>query len=313
MLEDISFDQAAAIQDWMDEDDEPGLGGAEVDYYRATSGVQPRNGPLHSILELELIAGVWNDYVRNEDQNHNGRLDPNENDGDLTPPNDLADDILDMGWSGILTVYSVDFGATDSGLPRIHLRRAEDGQLEDRCGVSTEQAEILIAFGRHEDNSLLDLITTPISEINADGTIAGAPVNEEMPDLTDDQLLALLNETRVLPLFDRRPGRVNVNTASTYLIEDMCEARGLPLEIAEEIVYLRSSQPQGIVSELEFRDMRGVTEEYLPMLLDMFGTRSNVFVIASRGRAGENGPESEIIAVVDRSTVPVRILEYREQ
>jgi hypothetical protein len=38
-----------------------------------------------------------------------------------------------------------------------------------------------------------------------------------------------------------------------------------------------------------------------------------VFTITSRGRAMTTGLEVEITAVVDRSTLPARILEYREQ
>jgi hypothetical protein len=38
-----------------------------------------------------------------------------------------------------------------------------------------------------------------------------------------------------------------------------------------------------------------------------------VFTITSRGRSGSTGLEVEITAVVDRSQLPARILEYREQ
>jgi hypothetical protein len=45
----------------------------------------------------------------------------------------------------------------------------------------------------------------------------------------------------------------------------------------------------------------------------LFDTKSNVYSISCLGRAEGSGVEQEIIAIVDRSTLPVTILEYREQ
>ena len=45
----------------------------------------------------------------------------------------------------------------------------------------------------------------------------------------------------------------------------------------------------------------------------MFTTTSNVFTVTTRGRSQATGLEVEMIVVVDRSTLPVRIIEYREQ
>ena len=48
-------------------------------------------------------------------------------------------------------------------------------------------------------------------------------------------------------------------------------------------------------------------------LYGLFDTQSNVYTISSLGKASGSGVEQEIIAIVDRSTLPVTILEYREQ
>jgi len=48
-------------------------------------------------------------------------------------------------------------------------------------------------------------------------------------------------------------------------------------------------------------------------LYEIFDTRSSVFTISSKGTAKASQVEQEIIVVVDRSTLPVTILEYREQ
>ena len=47
-------------------------------------------------------------------------------------------------------------------------------------------------------------------------------------------------------------------------------------------------------------------------LLRSLNTRSNVFRISSIGTSEVSGLEQEIICLVDRSTIPVRIIEYRE-
>ena len=51
----------------------------------------------------------------------------------------------------------------------------------------------------------------------------------------------------------------------------------------------------------------------LSALAPMADTQSYVFTVTSRGRSATTGLEVEITAVLDRSTLPARILEYREQ
>jgi hypothetical protein len=313
ILEDITPDVLASIRDWRDEDDDPGMLGAESDWYVGQHDYEPRNGPLHSIAEMELIAGIWGDYLRGEDWNLNQRKDPNEDDGDRTAPDDEPDHFLETGWSGWLTAHSVAGGATASGLPRIYLRRAEPAELMDRCGVDQMQAEALISFGKNDDNYLEQLITTPLANIGAGGAIGNAPTDEQVTALTDAQLRSVLAEASVLPLYLRAPGKVNLNTASEFMIRDLLELKGYPEEITDEIVYLRDSRPEGFTSILDLSDVPDLAPERLADLATYFTTSGNVYTISSRGRSRVSGMEVEIIAVVDRSSLPIRILEYREQ
>ncbi|MDP6542229.1 MAG: type II secretion system protein GspK, partial [Phycisphaerales bacterium] len=60
--DDLAFGVMEAINDWIDEDDEARLLGVERDYYLSLdTPYEPRNGPLRSIAEMELIAGVMPD------------------------------------------------------------------------------------------------------------------------------------------------------------------------------------------------------------------------------------------------------------
>jgi len=316
LFDDMTPDQAAAIVDWMDEDDEPSMFGAERDHYLANYTYLPRNGPMRHIAELELVAGVWPEFVRGEDFNLNNRLDRNENDGGRTFPDDNGDGILDAGWSGKLTAQSLDHGPSDSGLPRLHLRRATPAELGERLDVNEQQARRLIAFGRIPDNRIEHLIATPLSQIGADGRSTPTPPQEGdgIPDLTPDQLRAVLAETRMLPLHDRRPGRINLNTVDEELLRDILEARNLPENLAEELLYLRNSSPNGITSLTRLLDLQSdLSSDLLLTLTDLFTDRSSVFTISSIGRSLISGLQVEIVVVVDRSTLPIRILEYREQ
>jgi len=114
---------ADAIIDWRDENDTPEPYGTEGDYYlNMPIPYLIRNGPYRTIRELLLVEGVTPELFYGEDTNSNGRLDYNENDGDLRPPLDNGDNILDLGWINYLTCYSYDDN-TDGDLlyPRLLL------------------------------------------------------------------------------------------------------------------------------------------------------------------------------------------------
>jgi hypothetical protein len=314
VLEDITPDVATAILDWIDTDDDPGMLGAESDYYQTlTTPYQPRNGPLRSVMEMELIAGIWGDFIRGEDWNQNNRLDPNENDGAATLPEDEPDGILQAGWGGRLTTNSVEWGATASGLPRLHLRWATPDELVERCGLEAPQADVVRRFGRNTQNTLWRLLSTPLSYIDDAGNVSPQEVNPDVPALTREQLASVLAETTLVPLYERYPGRVNVNTAHPDLIRDLCELQNIDLAIAEELIHMRNSRAEGIVSVADFLDLPDVTPQLAERLASVFTTTSNVYMISARGRSLAGGIEVEIIAVVDRSSLPARILEYREQ
>ncbi len=203
---DMTIDTVAAINDWVDADDNAGELGAERDWYlNRDSPYEPRNGPLRHIGELELVAGVWPKYLRAEDWNLNARLDPNEDDAERSWPPDDPDEQLDGGWSAYLTTYSRLDGATASGLPRLRLSEATREELQMRLGVDEAQADALIAFGS-SGVELETLLTTSLDIFarqsqqqqqqqqpqRRTGQAAPAPVTA----LTDEQLAAAFLNSR---------------------------------------------------------------------------------------------------------------------
>jgi Type II secretion system (T2SS), protein K len=155
----MTFDVADSIIDWRDADNEVSGMGAERDFYfNRNMPYQPRNANFRSLPELELVAGAWPEYVRGEDANLNGRLDPNENDGGISPPDDNADGLLDAGWSAKLTAYT-SIGATGaSGEPRLYLKEATNEELMERFGVDDTQARTLYSFFRQPNATLETLL-----------------------------------------------------------------------------------------------------------------------------------------------------------
>jgi hypothetical protein len=74
---------------------------------------------------------------------------------------------------------------------------------------------------------------------------------------------------------------------------------------------LRQSRAEGITSIVDLLEVRRIQPETLSGLSPLLDVTGWTFSITSRGTS-ENGQEVEIHAVVDRSSLPVRILEYRE-
>jgi len=100
--------QIDSLFDWMDADDEPLHEGAEVGAYIASgAGVpyRPRNAPVQLLEELLAIRGFRAADLVGEDANHNGELDPAEDDGTLTEPSDDADGVLDLSCFDVLTTF----------------------------------------------------------------------------------------------------------------------------------------------------------------------------------------------------------------
>ncbi|MAW42182.1 MAG: hypothetical protein CMJ30_07215 [Phycisphaerae bacterium] len=327
MNQDMSEDQYAALRDWIDEDDEPTMFGAESDYYDANYSYSPRNEPLRSITEMELIAGMWPDYVRGEDWDLDGRLDPNENDGDKSPPEDDADGWLDGAWAGWLTVTSVADGVTDSGLPRLRLQYCDLGDLQDRIGITPEQAQALQNWARGSDEiHLTDLQIQSLSSLAGGSTQPQGQNQNQNPatgnelDLDEDQTLAVISECTLFPAYERRPGPININTVPESLLIALFRARQLEETDAQQLIFMRNAMAEGVTDLARTVDesmgssdptgqLANQTRQWLLRSLD---TRSNVFRISSIGTSEVSGLEQEIICLVDRSTIPVRIIEYRE-
>lgn len=307
-LPNMTDDLISRIVDWTDEDDEVSPLGAEVgSYLSQTYAYEPRNGPMHTIEELELILGILPIDVRGEDWNLNGVLDPNENDGDETWPPDNADGVLEAGWSGILTVVSSESTYGLSGQPRVRLGLGLGGsELVGRVGITADQAEVIGQYAGTTGATLEALITTPLRSLPG---LTGQPINPNVPPLTDGQIGLLLEEAAIdAPWLDATgptlPGRINLNTISEATL---AYAPGITSSVADILIRERAGRPLGFRTAADLLEVPGLTRGRVQELLQTFGFRSSVFVIRSVGVDEASGMRVELIATVDRSRLPVVI------
>ena len=334
-LPNITQDVVDSIYDWRDADNEPQQLGAEADFYRNRGlGYEPRNGNFRSIAELELVAGAWPQYLRGEDWNLNGRLDPNEDDGKRTMPDDNANGKLEAGWSQYLTASTRPVTKSASGQPRLDLRKANSEELMTRTGMDATQAAAILTYAKVGNARMAQILSVPLSQLTGSRTAgatgagaaganrtgrssagqsrgATAPAATTVKNLDNKQLTLVLNECS---LDDTRTsqanaGKVNLNTASRALLRDILQ---LDTRYADSILSRRISKQSGLLSLADIVDLPGATQEQLLILGQVADVTSSVYMISSRGRATTSGAEAEIVVMVDRSESPVRILEYRE-
>lgn len=146
-IPDMTPDLADAILDWVDTDQTNRELGAEDETY-ASMGYKARNAAIDSLDELLLVRGVTPWLLFGEDANRNGLLDPNENDGDLSPPSDNADGILNRGWSAYLTVQGREGNYKADGTQRINVNMNSLADLYDQVQpiLGDQAATFLVAY-----------------------------------------------------------------------------------------------------------------------------------------------------------------------
>lgn len=140
---------ADAILDWMDADDELSEFGAESSYYTSLHPpYRPRQRRFESLQELLLVRGVTAELLFGEDTNHNGLLDPNENDGHRSDPPDNADGKLQSGWSDWLTVHAAESTLREDGTRKINVNTMKLAELFDQLEAEfdADVAKYVVAY-----------------------------------------------------------------------------------------------------------------------------------------------------------------------
>ncbi len=308
-LEGMTEDVAAAIVDWRDFDETVTELGAESGSYAQQDSVRvPRNGFIKSLGELELVLGIEPEYVRGEDWNLNGRLDPNENDGDKSWPSDNADDDLDAGWSAIITTESVDEGLALSGEPRLFLAEASKQELagivED---LSPLQIDAILSYGAQAGIALTDFIGTPLPNLALGSGQFNQSEVAAMAALTRDQIQQLLEGATVYDSEDGPiPGRININSVREEILDYVEPFRQNP-SLIDRLMAARNARAQGFVTFMDLQEYMSPAQ--LGQLAPYIDVQSNSYRVVSRGRDLGSGLEVEISATIEQTALPVVITE----
>lgn len=273
---------------------------------------KPRRNAVRSLKELRLVSGMNPELLFGEDSNANNLLDPGEDDAGMSMPEDNADGTLEQGWSRYLTAASEPGtlgGYGLSGRKRIDLRSATPSEVAARLKVDQSQAQVMIDHANN-GGSMSEFLTTTLSAMASTNTSSSTTATRldggnAVAELTRDQLKALFDEASTgeeegYP----RAGRLNINTVSREVLERLS---ALDPDLADTLISERDARSGGFVSVTDLLDVPGMSNDQLAELLDIMTVQSQVYVLTVRGRDAATGIEVEIVATVDRSTIPVLI------
>lgn len=361
----MTIEIADAIMDWLDADEETREYGAEADYY---SGLDPpygpKNGPFETVEELLLVRGVTPQLLFGLDSNRNGAIDPHEetNAGSLdalampttTPQpasgstgslveegatNPAAGEVLELGWSAYLTLYSQERNVDSQGNPRVYLNQDDlqllHDELTERCGA--EWANFIVAYRQNGPSTgsekgasaatvsldltkagntkfvqILDLIGAKTQVPGADGespTVLSSPFPLEglgvfLPKLMD---LTTTSQAKVIP------GRININQAPRAILMGI---PGLTEEIVNAILEKRETAPDGSNPNHNYETWliaeAVVTLEEFKPLFPFINAGGDVFRAQIVGYYQGGGASSRAEVIFDATTAEPRVLFLRD-
>ena len=319
-LYEITPEVVASIKDWKDGDSTASNGGAEAEYYAALQPPYlPRNGPFQTVRELLMVRGVTPQLFKEEDENQNGLLDPEEDDGTDNLPPDNRDGMLDGGWSSLLTVSSSVANLNAAGQARVNVQNASERDLTAVPGITAEIAKGIIATrGQNQLENLADLLDVTANPQGSgnnppgEGRIAGQPTSSRAqasgPKLIDEQKLMDIADDITVKSETEEAGLVNINTAPQEVLRCL---PGITKELAEAIVSYRQSA--GFFPNIAWLlKVDGMSKDILKQVSPKVCARSENFRIFSEGRVRSTGARKRIEMIVRQTASGFQTLSYRE-
>jgi len=320
-LEGMDENLVGAIKDYRDNDQEVSPGGGEFDDYAAMKPPYiPHDAPFRTLRELLLVRGMPKELLLGEDVNANGWLDPEENDGDLFPPQDNGDGVLDRGWLNHATVWSAVQNTNARGETRVNVKEADEAALAEVEGITTDLAKSIVQYRNSQQlDSLADLLevksiqrnssslrSSSSSSRNRSGNSSGGTPTG--PNLIDRDLFRTIADALTVNDDAIIPGAINVNTASAEVLATL---PGIDPEMVAAIIAYRSSS--GFFNSVgDLFDVDGMTDNVFKQMVDRITTRSETFRIFSEGRVSSTGARRRLQVVIRVGDMSVETLAYRE-
>jgi DNA uptake protein ComE-like DNA-binding protein len=190
----VTTELAAAIVDWHDT-----TPSTNTAYARRQPPYRCKDANFESIEELALVDGADEITLYGEDANLNGILDPNEDDGDKSPPADNGDGKLDAGILNFVTVWSRESNKRSDGSNRTNTTDVGGlTQLFTDSFGAARASELTPSLGTNGATSPLHLFVVT--------RMSAAEFDQISDALTTNPTPATL------------PGLINVNTASEAVL-----------------------------------------------------------------------------------------------
>jgi type II secretory pathway component PulK len=310
-LPDMVEEIADAIIDWRDSDDVPSGAGAESGYYESlTYGYMARNGPFKTLRELLLVKDVTEELFYGEDTNLNGRLDYNERDGQVSPPADDGDDVLDVGWAAYLTCYTSSGTTGSTGQtsteqsdtqqqPSSNQQQDSDGQQQQSSGQQQSSSNQDRSSGDQQQSSGNNEQTSGNTPQSSGNTQQSSENNEENSESTSQET-----------------AKININTTSDIVLAALLGGGDEAERTAQSIIAYRNTLDEGIENISELTEQGILSSDVFEQLENYITTSSNIFTIrcfATADRNGQAGTMLQTEAVVDRSSTPFKILFWYQE
>lgn len=217
---------AAAIIDWRDANSEVTSGGAEEETYaRLNPAYRCKNAPFESVEELRLVYGMTLEILYGEDANRNGILDPNENDGDASPPNDNRNGRLDPGLIEYVTVYTREPTTSSDGT------QLADVSVPNQLASALQNAGVTLNGPTVGYSNVLDFYVRS--------------------GISDEDFEKVRNSLRN----PNTEGLVNVNTASEAVLAALFSGVGVDTNLAATLVAQRQTRADATGSIAWIKDV----------------------------------------------------------
>ena len=286
---------AAAIIDWRDSNSDVTTGGAEDEIYqRLSPAYRCKNAPFDSVDELRLVHGTTAETLFGDDPNRNGALDPNENDGDYSPPNDDRNARLDPGITEYLTVWS-----RESNVSRTNVN------------TQTNLASLLLdKFGAERANQILARFGTPPSTNRPPG---GGGTTRQVGNLIEFFVVGQLTQDEFAQIYSDITatnttvlGLVNINTASEAVLACI---PGIGTDKASTVVAYRQGKTTQLNSVAWL--VEAVGQEAALQAAPYVTARSSVFTADVAALGHHDRGYRRIRHIIDNAESPPRVV-YRQ-
>ncbi|MBI5091000.1 MAG: general secretion pathway protein GspK [Candidatus Hydrogenedentes bacterium] len=305
-LPNMTQDVVDAILDWKDADSDARPSGAESDYYLLQNPpYNCKNGNFESVEELRLVKGVTTDLLFGEDTNLNGVLDPNENDGAASSPDDDADGKLKRGLLDFVTIYSQEPNTRADGSRRLNVNAIERQQ-----STGPVTGDVALSVERYLNDTLGARRGTDIVKANGrdlpprsvlEFYVRAAVTVEEAAKVED----ALTASDPSKPI----DGHVNVNTAPR---ETLVSLPGIGEQFADALVSLRKTKTADQLNTVmwitEVVDRANAVAAGPYITTKAYRLSADVAVVAANGRAFRR-----TWMVFDTSKTPPMVIYSRDR